>query len=464
MGVSTAEVSWQCPAEKGSAAAPLVETGRLTISTGQQGLLPRVYYHRDLHIEEGFVRTTIDQVYYNASRWRREGTYEIPIPRGAAISRLAMTVNGVLRESAMVPKEKGRHVFETIRREKRDPVLLEWIDGETFSMRVFPIEPKEHKRILISFTQPLIERQGNWQLRVPAFEDELTNRYSARVRVKDGANLDWTSDRKFASARVDGDDLVLETTERQSVHLSLKHPSLPEARFEWFQGTTGHRYAMVRLRPHLKKRTVPETRHWIVLFEASADRDPYAAREQLEALAAINANVSPNDSISVVVANTQVRVLTGAQALNELPSIQLIGGLDLSKAFDRVRELATEHTVLVHLGSGKPSLGERHTGRLLQRLPAGLTYLGIALGHAPQTAFFERAAAHFEGISAWPQSGADTERYLSQLGWHDGFEEHQMGLYDSFVENTLRSVPMSALRLFVPETTDPPPPQRFHWH
>ena len=112
-------------------------------------------YHIDVHIEDGFARTTIDQTYFNDLPTRQEGTFYFPLPPDAALSRLAMYCDGALNEGGMVERDYGRAAFEEIVRKKRDPALLEWVDGATFKMRVFPLEGWQEKRIILSYTQKL---------------------------------------------------------------------------------------------------------------------------------------------------------------------------------------------------------------------------------------------------------------------------------------------------------------------
>ena len=50
---------------------------------GQETQLSLRDYSVDVHIEDGFARTTIDQTYFNHNHWRMEGTFYFPIPAGA---------------------------------------------------------------------------------------------------------------------------------------------------------------------------------------------------------------------------------------------------------------------------------------------------------------------------------------------------------------------------------------------
>src|SRR5262249_42165923 len=59
---------------------------------GQEARLSLRNYKVDVHIEDGFARTTIDQTYFNHNAWRMEGTFYFPLPADASLSRLAMYV------------------------------------------------------------------------------------------------------------------------------------------------------------------------------------------------------------------------------------------------------------------------------------------------------------------------------------------------------------------------------------
>lgn len=130
-------------------------TLRAADADGQQAKIELRKYHIDVHIEDGFARTTIDQTYFNHEPRQLEGTFYFPLPPDASLSYFAMYVDGNRMEAGMVERERGRNVYETIRHAQRDPALLEWIDGSTFKMRVFPLEPRTEKRIILGYTQRL---------------------------------------------------------------------------------------------------------------------------------------------------------------------------------------------------------------------------------------------------------------------------------------------------------------------
>ncbi len=152
---------------------------------GQEAKLALRRCHIDVHIEDGFARTTIDQTYFNHDGSQLEGTFYFPLPPDASLSRLAMYVDGKLMEGGMAERDYARNVYETIRYASRDPALLEWVDGSTFKMRVFPLEPRQEKRIVLSYTQRLPSLYGKMTLSLPR-RPQLQN--GARLVVRTSAS------------------------------------------------------------------------------------------------------------------------------------------------------------------------------------------------------------------------------------------------------------------------------------
>ena len=97
-----------------------------------------------------------------------EGTFYFPLPADASLSRLAMYVDGKRMEGGMAERDYARNVYEEIVYRQQDPALLEWVDGSTFKMRVFPLEARQEKRLLLSYTQQLPALAGRLTYRFPA--------------------------------------------------------------------------------------------------------------------------------------------------------------------------------------------------------------------------------------------------------------------------------------------------------
>src|SRR5262249_15986814 len=184
---------------------------------GQEAKLSLRKYHIDVHIEDGFARTTIDQTYFNHHDARLEGTFYFPLPADASLSRLAMYVDGSRMEGGMVERDFGRSVYEEIVYRQKDPALLEWVDGSTFKMRVFPLEARQEKRIILSYTQRVSSLYSQLSSRFPAGHSlDAVRDWSFHSRVKNAAATGWGSASHAMKATKDGNDLLLDAAEKDA--------------------------------------------------------------------------------------------------------------------------------------------------------------------------------------------------------------------------------------------------------
>ena len=410
-------------------------------SQGQETRLSLRKYHVDVHIEDGFARTTIDQTYFNHESARLEGTFYFPLPPDASLSRLAMYVNGRLMEGGMAERQHAREVFESIVTRMKDPALLEWVDGSTFKMRVFPLEGRQEKRIILSYTQHLPSLYGRSEYRFPGGHSLPTvGDWSVHVRVKDGAGEkgrrgEGEKGRRGEGQGVEcepqltattiGNDLLLDATAkdirpdrdvviRLNAPQYLPAPLLPRSPSPLLSFSSavsdGSKYLMLRWQPELPAEKQRQRRDWIFLFESSADRDPLLARAQVEIVKTILDNAEHDDTFSVLTAATRMhaydakpQTATPANvklAVGFLENVHLIGALDLGRALDAVRPLAeaAENPVLVHVGSGLPVLGQRDVDELVQRVPRRAAYVGIGVGNRWSRALMKAATARNGGI------------------------------------------------------------------
>ena len=368
-------------------------------------------YHVDVHIEDGFARTTIDQTYFNHTQDRLEGTFRFPLPADASLSRLAMYVDGKLMEGGMAERDHARAVYERIVWEKRDPALLEWVDGTTFKMRVFPLEPRQEKRLLLSYTQRLPVLYGSLGYRFPAGHS-LTEvgLWSLHVRVKGGANLDWNSASRTLTPRKEKGDLVLNAKQKQArldkdVVLHLSEPAAKDqlTRFSTMD-QDGQKYLLVRYRPALPGSATAERRDWVILVETSGDRDPLLARTQVELVRSLLASAGRSDTFTIVTAATRTNKLQTKPTLNESGAVEeaiaalekahLVGAFDLGRALNEVRPLleSVKNPHLLHVGSGISAMGEQRTDELLKRLAKGTRYIGVGVGKRWNRSFMQAAA------------------------------------------------------------------------
>lgn len=394
---------------------------------GQEMKLSLRKFHVDVHIEDGFARTTIDQTYFNHTQSRLEGTFHFPLPPDASLSRLAMYVNGKLMEGGMAERQHARNTFEQIVHKMKDPALLEWVDGTTFKMRVFPLEARQEKRIVLSYSQRLETAYGRSTYRFPAGHSmDRVGKWSTSIRVNRNEGLEWNSPTHHLDVSDDQGDLILSTSKTNSAMdrdlvlelKSQKKDAVQQNRVVWTSAEHNQqKYLMLRFRPDLPGRLKRTRRNWVFLFESAADRNPLLAGTQLEVVRTLLTNAEHDDTFSILTANTKSEWLNDSaqrcsvenvtDAAQKLESTHLVGALDLEQALRTVGERVVTETktqdrpecenVIVHLGSAIPVLGEQDHGELLRVLPEDVSYVGVGVGKLWSRPFMKAAASRTGG-------------------------------------------------------------------
>jgi len=102
--VLAASMPGVCP---GSARAQEGNLGVLTVpGSGDWSALAIEAMNVEVTISGRHARTSVTQVFRNHYSWQTEGRYRFTLPEGAAISRLAMDVAGVMMEGELVEKRR----------------------------------------------------------------------------------------------------------------------------------------------------------------------------------------------------------------------------------------------------------------------------------------------------------------------------------------------------------------------
>ena len=77
----------------------------------------------DIKVRGHLATTTMEMAFYNPNARVLEGELIFPLGEGQSIAGYALEVEGKLRQSMVVEKEKGREIFEDIVRRGIDPGL-----------------------------------------------------------------------------------------------------------------------------------------------------------------------------------------------------------------------------------------------------------------------------------------------------------------------------------------------------
>ncbi len=115
-----------------------------------------VKYHKvTVEIENQVSTTHIDEVFVNPNDMDLEGTFIFPLPERASFSDLDMYIDGKKVEGKILDATEARKTYEDIVRRLKDPALLEYVNRNTFKLRVYPIPAHGEKRVEITYTETL---------------------------------------------------------------------------------------------------------------------------------------------------------------------------------------------------------------------------------------------------------------------------------------------------------------------
>ncbi len=222
--------------------------------------------------------TKMTMTFFNPQGRALAGDLYFPLPEGATVSGYALDIGGVMVDGVVVEKDKARQVFEKEVRRGVDPGLVEWVKGNNFKTRVFPIPAHGSRTVMVRYLSDLVQDQDGAGYYLPLrFKDPVED-FSLRVEVvkpvsppqiKRGELANFT----FAQWQ---DSFVAETKLKNQAHNQDLVIALPDvdrkpARVE--QGPDGDFYFCLNDNPPASKEAAPAAPKSLTIYwDASGSR------------------------------------------------------------------------------------------------------------------------------------------------------------------------------------------------
>ena len=115
--------------------------GLLVADGGLGGRLEIREHTVEVTINNGVAVTKVKQSFQNMENRQVEALYTFPVPKGASVANFSMWINGKEMVGEVVEKKRAREIYNSYKRVRRDPGLLELMGERMIRARVFPIEP-----------------------------------------------------------------------------------------------------------------------------------------------------------------------------------------------------------------------------------------------------------------------------------------------------------------------------------
>ncbi len=423
-------------AQTASAAGLLVSEG------GFGGVLEIKQQDVRVTINNSIAVTQIDQIFVNTENRQVEALYTFPVPREASVSNFSMWIGGKEMIGEVVEKERAKQIYESYKRQRRDPGLLEQVDFKQFEMRIFPIPAGAEQRVRIEYYQEL-NVDHDWATYVyPLATDVRGKQLDTRVKGRFSMNVDVKSEVAIKELRceshaddfvvvshqpnyaqaamelVEGDlsrDIVMAVqTKRPRTGLDVvtSHPS----------GEDG--YFMMTLTPGDDLSSTMEPMDYVFLLDISGSmaHDDKLAISRQSAVAFID-SLGPEDRFDCLAFN-----LAPTPLFKEMQSADQ-GNLDKAKDFF-ANQRARGGTVLqpalsaaygyrdddrplnvVLLSDGMTEVGEQaELLRLIQSRPDGVRVFCIGVGNEVNRPLLEQMANQAGGLAAFVSTEDSFER------------------------------------------------------
>ena len=328
---------------------------------GRETPLALGYHKVSVEIRDQIARTTIEESFINRTHQRTEGVFYFPLPGDASIAGFGMWIGNELVEADIVEKQRAREIFETILREKRDPGLLEWTEGNIFKARVFPIEPLGEKRIKIVYTQFLPKKNGKYVYHYPLQSEMLRQNplreFALDVIVDDAAlgNVVCTTHktaieqrRGEATVKYAAKNYTPETDFRLEIATVKDVPVIqfiPHVR----DVQDGYFLLKINTQEAIHKVTERPPHNLLILVDTSASMNENSRRLQTEFIRALLASFQGQDKATFYAVDVDTVLMT--DPLAELNKRRSLGWTDWAKVRELLnREPTTASSVILYIG------------------------------------------------------------------------------------------------------------------
>lgn len=426
-------------------AQPADATGLLIPGDPSLGPLAIRSHRVNVEIHERVAETRVVQVFRNHTDRVLEATYIFPIPPGASVSGFAMMVNGQRQEGQVLEANEARGIYEGIVARLRDPGLVEYIGGNLFRARVFPIPARGDQQVEIRFTQTLDYQSSTLHYRYPlrtsgpqaaTMEDftlsatiasrtpiraiySPTHRIDTTRRGERGAVVGFEEGR----AALDRDFDLFYTVADSDVGLSVltHHP----------RGEDGYFLMMLAPRTETTEREIIG-KDLLFVVDTSGSMAGEKMEHARQALRAWIERLNPDDTFNILRFSTDVEQLSESslaaspdnrqRALRFVNSMEASGGTAIAPALQQALAIPVRRgapRVVVFLTDGMPTVGETSVTRIVQDVSArngGAAQVFVfGLGDDVNTTFLDLLAQQNRGAADYARSGAEMSTLLGSF-------------------------------------------------
>lgn len=405
------------------------------------------YHDVDVVVRGPHARVTVDQEFVNLGASTLEAEYVFPLPHGAMVSSITLFENGKGLEGRLLRAEEARRIYEEIVRRQKDPALLEYLGGDFFRVRVFPIPGGGRRRVVLKYDQLLQSDAGTVELLYPL----NTEKFSARPLEKVSVNVDLQVDAPLGPIYSPSHDVTVVRKAPESAHIRYEaSDTLPQEDFLLYWDTTRNAIGGTLLTywPHQDDRgyflylaspvlgtadDAAKPKEITLVVDTSGSMAGDKIDQVRAALRQVIGGLNPGDRFNVIAYHTavmplwpEVRPVDGAaqkEAFEFVSTLRAEGGTNIEAALSAALagtgggEMAS---VVLFLTDGRPTVGTTDADAILASVKAAnpegkARVFAFGVGVDVNTVLLDRLALENHGAPSFVRPGEDVEPKVASL-------------------------------------------------
>src|SRR5499427_3337810 len=387
--------------------------------------------------------TSIDQEFYNPNDQRLEGFYMFPVPKGAHIDKFSMEIGGNNVEAELLPADKARGIYEDIVRKMRDPALLEYAGRDLFKVRVFPIEPRSHKPIKISYTELLRSDAGTVTYLYPLSTEKFSARpiknLSMKIELKSAEPLAsiYSPSHKVEIKRDGANRAVIgyeSKDEKPDTDFQLVYSSDTRdvgLKLITYKPDSDDGYFLLLAAPTFSSETKPAAKDVVFVVDTSGSMAGSKLQQAQKALRFCVENLNADDRFEIVRFSTEAEPLFHElvpadsdhrkRANSFVDDFKPIGGTAIADALQSALKVRPDKSdrpfVVIFLTDGLPTVGTRNPEEIVGNIKkaSGVRIFSFGIGSDVNTQLLDQIAESTRAFSQYVLANEDLELKVSNF-------------------------------------------------
>ena len=425
----------------------LFAQGRIFIPHPPEGILQQHVFLKSVNatveLKQRVGDVNLEQEFYNPSNHRLEGEYIFALPSEAQIHDFHLYINGKKTQGELLDSKEAYQTYEDIVRKMRDPALLEFAGFGLFKARIFPIEPKQERKIELSYAQITSYDNDTYRFTLPIrqsgqgsiekfhlvinleAESELGNIYSPSHEI-DISRIDGQHAKismKADHLESDKDFVLYYTLTNSDVNATLLTFRPRTDRDGYFILLATPRYEITE-RSYIPKDI-------IFVIDVSGSMSGEKIGQARDALRYCVNTLDSRDRFEIISFSSSIENFQGSlknanedevkNALYFIDNFSAAGGTNINEALQRALQLKNSPdnrpTSIVFLTDGLPTEGAQDVNQILQNVKDSkkdyIRIFSFGVGYDVNTFLLDKLSQDHHGSTNYVKPGENFESEIS---------------------------------------------------